>query len=64
MYRVTDGYNLDANDKTYFDKFNIMEMLSGSRSLTSGQGFGLSTSLSTEKGKSLSAMRIVKKMAD
>ena len=33
MYRVSDGYNLEENDKTYFDKFNVMELLSVSRSM-------------------------------
>ena len=28
MYRVSEGYNLESNDKTFFDKYNVMEMLS------------------------------------
>ena len=30
IYKVSEGYNLNENDKTYFDKFNIMDMLSDS----------------------------------
>ena len=33
MYRINDGYNLEDNDKTFFDKFNVMELLSVSRSM-------------------------------
>lgn len=35
MYRVSDGYNLEKNDKTYFDKHNVMELINASRSLNS-----------------------------
>ena len=33
MYKVSEGYNLESNDKTYFDKYNVMDLLSASRSL-------------------------------
>ena len=62
MYRVSDGYNLDSNDKTYFDKYNIFDLISNSRSLTSPTVLDTNPSISTEKFKSVSAMRIVKKM--
>lgn len=33
MYRINDGYNLQDNDRTFFDKHNIAELLSVSRSM-------------------------------
>ena len=33
MYRVSDGFNLEDGDgKTYFDKYNVMDLLNVSRS--------------------------------
>ena len=28
MYRVSEGYNLEEKDKTFFDKYNVLDMLS------------------------------------
>ena len=33
VYKVSEGYNLEPNDKTYFDKFKIMDLLSFSKSV-------------------------------
>ena len=33
MYRVSDGYNLEKNDKTFFDKYNVGALLEVSRSM-------------------------------
>ena len=35
MYRVSDGYNLDRKDKTYFDKYGVMELINASREMSS-----------------------------
>ena len=35
MYRINDGFNLERKDKTYFDKFNIAELLSVSKNMSS-----------------------------
>lgn len=48
MYKVSEGYNLNPNDKTYFDKFNIMEMLNLSHSMSTAKSMlhGNSSSVS------------------
>lgn len=33
MYKVSEGYNLNKNDKTYFDKFNVMDLFSAGRGM-------------------------------
>ena len=34
MYRITDSFNLE-DDKTYFDKYNIMEMITSESTIAS-----------------------------
>ena len=56
MYRINDGYNLEDNDKTFFDKFNIMELLSVSRSMAASD-------LKRDSKMSRSAMSVIDKTA-
>ena len=58
MYKVSDGFNLETNDKTYFDKFNVMDLLSVSRSMVMPNS-RISTQGSAPYKNSNSAMNIV-----
>ena len=49
MYRITDSFNLE-DDKTYFDKYNIMEMITSESTIAS------------QKASRLRAQRSVKKI--
>ena len=49
MYRITDSFNLE-DDKTYFDKYNIMEMIS------------TESTIASQKASRLRAQRSVKKI--
>lgn len=66
MFRVSDGYNLDPNDKTYFDKFNVMDILSQSqqRSLSTANGFNDSQMTIKSQAKSATAIRYIKKVTE
>lgn len=64
MYRINDGYNLDSNDKTYFDKYNIFEMISGSRSRTTMNTYGSSPRYTAASKNSKFTKHVVKKMTD
>ena len=41
MYRVSEGFNLDSNDKTYFDKYGVMDLIQASRSMSSQKSLGV-----------------------
>ena len=65
MYKVSDGYNLeDSGKQTFFDKHNIMDLLSLNRDVHNDSASSLNNSRSIEalknyKSSSNSAMKII-----
>lgn len=65
MYKVSDGYNLeDAGKQTFFDKHNIMDLMSLNRDTNYDSASSLNNSRSIEalknyKSSSNSAMKII-----
>ena len=63
MYRVSDGYNLEPNDKTYFDKHNILAMLEASKSY-SNSGYGSTVLYNSGRQASKTVFDIIKKATE
>lgn len=65
MYRVSEGFNLDSNDKTYFDKYGVMDLIQASRSMSSQKSLGVTQSDNLSRYKnSTSALNIIKKTTE
>ena len=59
MYKISDGFNLEDNDKTFFDKFNVMELLSASKSMNLSNLLMKNTDGINKYKNSNSAMNII-----
>jgi len=65
MYKVSEGFNLDPKDKTYFDKYNILDVLEATRSLTSLNNFNSGNSTrEVARNQSKTTLQIIKRTTE